>query len=184
MDYEKARALVEPSEGFERAMYLDTKGLVTVGIGCLLAKVADACALPFVRRGTTAAATKDEIAVAYNRVSVAPKGLIAKSYRNLTNIELPDEEVLGLFRRKVDEFSAQLEAVYPGFSTFPDPAQAAIFDLAYSMGTHKLLTEWPNLNGAIARGDWTTAADHCHRAGAQESRNALTRDLFLAAAVA
>jgi GH24 family phage-related lysozyme (muramidase) len=68
IDYAHAMVLLVPSEGYVEHMYLDTKGLVTVGIGNMLPSVAAAQALPFVNRSTGNRATADEIAADYASV--------------------------------------------------------------------------------------------------------------------
>ena len=77
---------------------------------------------------------------------------------------------------------------YPGlrrllvhFDGYPLSAQRALVDIAYTVGLEDL-ARFRNLIGACERGDFATAAEHCHRRAARQIRNAATQALFLEAA--
>jgi GH24 family phage-related lysozyme (muramidase) len=183
VDYTLARLLLEPSEGNVSHMYLDTKGLVTVGIGNMLPSAAAAQALPFIDRDTRNRATAAQIATDFASVESQPDSKASKYYRQFTKLDLPSVDVDSLFRARVDEFVGQLKAAYPQFDSYPAGAKLALLDLVFNMGIGKLKshTEWPKLNAAIAKQDWITAASECNRPDANARRNAETKAYFIAA---
>ncbi len=182
MDYDRAQALIGPFEGRFSHMYLDVNGFCTVGVGNLLPDEHAACALLFVHRDSTAEATDAEIVVAFHRVAAAKKGLRASAYRDLTSIDLRDGDIDRLFRRRVDEFVAQLSKVFPEYGTFPVEAQMAILDMAFNLGSHALATKWPRLSYAIQTRNWIEAAENSHRPQSHDNRNEAIHALFIAAA--
>jgi GH24 family phage-related lysozyme (muramidase) len=186
IDYALARLLLEPSEGNVSHMYLDTKGLVTVGIGNMLPSAAAAQALPFVSRTTGNQATAAEIAADFASVEAQPDSKNASYYRQFTKLDLPNVNIDSLFRSRIDEFVKQLKSAYPEFDSFPSEAKLALLDLAFNMGIGRLKSaaEWPKLNAAIAKRDWSTAAAECNRPQANGRRNAETKAAFTAAAKA
>ena len=182
MDYETARDFIGPFEGNISHMYLDTEGLVTVGIGNMLPNAQAACALAFVNRTTAAPATIAEIVADFERVTLQKKGMRASSYRAFTELDMSPAQIDTLFNRRVDEFVGQLQTHYVGFSRFPPSAQLAILDMAFNLGASAVKKRWPKLNQAIDRGDWAAAAVECVRPGANPARNEGTIDLFRKAA--
>jgi len=78
-------------------------------------------------------------------------------------------------------FEASLAAVLPNWSTYPAPAQAALFDMAFNLGLGGLM-KFHQLLAAVDGGQWSVAAAQCHRQGIAEIRNQQTAALFLQAA--
>jgi GH24 family phage-related lysozyme (muramidase) len=179
--FDEIKLLTGPFEGNISHMYVDTIGYVTVGIGNMLPDVTAAQRLAFVNRTTKNAATAAEISVDFATVSKQPKGKAARWYRPFTNLDLPDVEVNRLFQKRVQEFQVQLGKVYPRYDSYPDPAQLAMLDMAFNLGTSALKNKWPKLNEAIEKQDWKTAADQSNRPDASAVRNAATKALFLKA---
>lgn len=168
-------------EGRIAHMYLDTKGLVTVGVGKMLRNEAAAMKLPFLRRADGGRATPSEIVTDFRAVLAQPKGRLAGSYRAFTRLELGNQAIDDLLRVTVDGFEADLRARLPGYDAAPAPAKAALLDMAYNLGTDGLLL-FAKLKAAVARGDWPRAAAESHRNGPSQERNDWTRGQFLAAA--
>ncbi len=168
-------------EGRIAHMYLDTKGLVTVGVGKMLRSEAAALKLPFVRRGDGVRASPAEITADFRAVLAQPKGKLAGSYRKFTALDLTDVAVDELLKITVDGFEADLRARLPGYANAPAAAKAALLDMAYNLGTDGLLL-YRNLKAAVVQGDWQRAAAESHRNGPSQERNDWTRAQFLAAA--
>lgn len=162
-------------------MYLDTVGLVTVGIGNMLPNASVASVLAFVKRTTRARATPSEIQGDFVSVSKQPKGMAATWYRQFTTLDLPEVEVNNLFQKRIQEFQLQLFRAYPRYDSYPAPAQLAMLDMAFNLGTGALKNRWPRLNDAIDQLDWKTAAEQCLRPTANAIRNAGTKGLFVSA---
>jgi GH24 family phage-related lysozyme (muramidase) len=181
VDYNVAKLLLVPSEGNVPHMYLDTKGLVTVGIGNMLPSVAAAQMLNFIDRATTAKATADAIKADYEAVTKQPDSKVASYYRPFTKLDLPNVDIDVLFRARVDEFVGQLKKVYPAFDSFPPSAQLALLDMGFNLGTGGLQKKFPKMNAAIAKLDWAAAGTECNRPDVNQARNDATRALFTAA---
>jgi GH24 family phage-related lysozyme (muramidase) len=178
--------------GFEGSvpwMYLDTAANVTVGVGNLLANVAEAQALAFVVRpadgsdpAQAPAATPDQIETDFNAVSAQPKGQNFHYYQQFTALVLPDAAIQALLLNRVQGFVAQLTGAFLEFNAYPAPACAAIFDMAFNLGLGGLLRGFPHFTQAVRSQDWATAAAQCTRGGIQPSRNAWTAAQFQLAA--
>jgi hypothetical protein len=67
------------------------------------------------------------------------KGLDAKRYENLTECRLSAESVDDLLLSDIDAFAKNLTARLPAWRRYPEPAQQALFDMAYNLGVGGLL---------------------------------------------
>ena len=170
-------------EGHIRHMYLDKKGLVTVGIGNLLRSPDAARKLPFIDVTTGRPATPDQITAAFEQVAARKVGLSADRYAPATTLRLPAATVRQLaVDRVAQEFLPALRRQFRGFDGYPEGAQKALVDLIYSLGARGL-ADFKKLHAACEAGDWTRAAGECSRSSARAERNQWTRALFLEAAV-
>lgn len=190
-DDAELRREIEHNEGRIPYMYVDIAGYVTVGIGQKLATAADAQPLPFAVDGSRPItfASREAIAAAWRRVHARP-GLGIAEYRAIGGLVLADVDIDALFRTRVRSFVADLSGTFHDFDTFPYPAQKALVDLAFNVGS-VTSTNFPNLVRAARRRDWRTAAAESHRtakvpnpARAFADRNEYTRQLFISAAAA
>jgi GH24 family phage-related lysozyme (muramidase) len=161
-------------------MYLDTKGLVTVGVGKMLPNVAAAQELDFVRRTDGNAASADEISIDFNTVSAQVKGKIASTYKKYTSLDLTDEAIGALLKVVVEGFEEDLSQSFAGYDSYPLPVKQALLDMVYNLGLEGLL-KFKKLKASVEAGDWATAAAQSHRNGPSDERNDWTRDMFLAA---
>lgn len=122
-------------EGNVPFMYLDTKGLVTVGIGNLLRTVQDAIQLPFVNQSTNEEASSDEIAAAFEAVTRKQAGMPWPKYKLSPSLELPIDTCRELaLRRLKTEFIPALRRAFPLFDDYPVPARHFMIDMAYNGG--------------------------------------------------
>ena len=97
-------------EGDIEHMYLDTVGVVTVGVGAALFAASDATALAFVVRAGGAAATAAQITTDYDEVKKQTKGQIASTYKQYTKCDLPQAKRDELLLAKIRGFDARLKA--------------------------------------------------------------------------
>jgi len=180
---------LEAYEGRVSWMYLDsaTPANVTVGVGCLLASVDDACALPFRIVGFPAA--REAIAAEFLRVSSMPGGLRAKAYRKDMFLQNADIDALAFQRMR--NMLADLPAIFPGFEAFPLGVRQALLDLGWNcgLGAYPGLRGWSKLIAASnsVPPDWSTAAIECRTANpnkspSREKRNNWRSQCFLDAA--
>lgn len=167
-------------EGRVPHMYLDTVGLVTVGVGKMLPDAASAQKLPFLRRVDKQPASAIEIAADFHAVRSQPKGLLAGAYKKFTQLELSNAAIDDLLKVTVARFEAELRQRLPAYAGCPAPAKAALLDMAYNLGVDGLL-KFNRLKAAVAAGNWVQAAAECRRNGPSPERNEWTRQQFLAA---
>lgn len=177
-------------EGAVPWQYLDTAGLVTVGIGNLLKTPEAATALPFLNQAANRLATPQEIERRWRAVGAMEPSKPAGYYRMRSpEIELDMTAVENLAIARLEtEFLPALRRRFAGFDGFPDPAQAAILDMAFNLGmgnpqAEKLrgLAAYRKFQAAVDRRDWLGAAAECGRGGRPE-RTAWTRGKFEEAA--
>lgn len=177
-------------EGRVNWMYLDVKGLVTTGIGCLLKTPEQALALPWRKRSTGALATHTEIVEEWNRIKAAT-WLAEAGFRaagdNVARLYLRDEAVDALMIERLDKSEAWLRRIFPNWDTFPADAQLGILSMAWAMGAD-FPTDWPKFTAAARAGNWWICADECKMREEGNAgivpRNLADRALFLCAAVA
>jgi GH24 family phage-related lysozyme (muramidase) len=171
---------VQGFEGRVRHMYKCTGGEVTIGFGHAIENPADAPGLTLWIDGRPA--TGDEILADYARVSAVEKGPQATFFANLTKCRMADPDIDALLVADVTRFEALLAAAFPDWNSYPEPAQEALFDMAYNLGISGLQKKFPSMMAAVHAGKWDDAAAQCHRTGIGEPRNQQTAALFLQAA--
>lgn len=182
MNFQNALAYFTAHEGKVEHMYLDSRGLVTVGIGRMLPTPAAAQELPFVLRGTSAPASANIIALEWQAVLAQERDRLASYYRQCTVLDLPGAAMDADFARSVTSFSAVLRRHFPKFDSFPDPAQLGLLDMVYSEGEGVLFLPRPPGSphfcaGALSE-DWLLCAQECRRGGVSDARNADCAALF------
>lgn len=171
---------IVPFEGSVPWMYLDTKGIVTVGVGCVLGGPGEATNLPFVGRGSSKLQFKSRVESDYVRVRASKDG-IGKSaawFASVTSSRLQEGDIRSLFDKRVDAFVRIIARSLPSFVSFPLPAQVALLDMAFNLGGYALVSKWPRLMDACTRQDWQAAQHDCVRTGVQPERNMTTVGLF------
>lgn len=181
-DHTQLKQMLIGGEGTLPHMYLDTVGLVTVGVGHMIPNAEVAQALSFVVRADGSAATPDQIAADYANVSRQQKGLLAARYRQLTTLDMTDAAIQDLLSADIASVEAGVRSRFAGYDGYPEPAQDALLDMAFNLGVAGLASHFPRLKAAAEAGDWTTCAAQCHRNGISEERNDKTKALFESAA--
>jgi GH24 family phage-related lysozyme (muramidase) len=174
---------LEAHEGFTTWLYCDVRGLVTVGIGNLVASPQACAELPFQRHDGTGA-TLDEKCDAWMRVHNAfDKSKAAIYYQAFSDVRLTEDFVRSLVSQRLErEFLPGIVRLCPRFETFPLPARRALVDMAYNLGVGGL-GMFSHMLAACNAGDWEMAANQCHRSTCRESRNAWTAQMFIDADV-
>jgi GH24 family phage-related lysozyme (muramidase) len=169
-------------EGKFRHLYLDTKGLPTIGIGNLVATAEAAVALPFVVMPDGRAAVEEEKRQSWKVVKAMPGSMRARAYESASNLRLTEKAVDALVvERLTGEFLPGLRDLYPKFDTFPMQAKQSFVDLAYNCGLGGL-AKFSQLRNAALLQDWVSASKRCHRSSSREDRNVWCASMFMYAA--
>ncbi|MEY4575922.1 MAG: hypothetical protein RL701_625 [Pseudomonadota bacterium] len=135
LDYEELLADLLIWESFVPYMYVDSVGVVTVGIGNALRKVDAAKKLPFVDVATGAPATEAQIEADFLRVSQIPMNQYHTKYRVRPGIEVAETFARDLAMKRLrKEFVPAARNKFLDFDRFPKPAQRLIVDMTYNGG--------------------------------------------------
>lgn len=163
-----------PLESRVPFMYLDSKSLVTTGIGNLLdADSAEhfgtnpqiqpfAFDLGWFDKDSAVAASKAEIAQEYQTVKFS--GTANKPLRPdreaITRLRIADAAIDQLVMTKLQEMEGVLQQrqEFANLQFWPADAQLGLFSMSWAMGPK---FSFPNFQTAAAAGDWATMASEC-----------------------
>lgn len=179
---------IEFNEKFEdriEYMYLDIKGLVTIGVGNLidvekasdtknLKKVMeDLVKLPFVYklglRVTNASqkASPADIEADWKMVKDRQEWANLKDrltkFAGITTLKLEDKAINELALKKADAMEKELKT-HPAFQHFdkwPADAQLGLLSMAWALGASKIRGGWPNFKAACGKQDFDAAVKSC-----------------------
>ena len=159
----------ETFEGYVEYMYVDVKGLVTIGFGNLIDPISYALALPFVRRAGGALATPAEITAEWNMIKDADNKLQLKTkkytaYTFLTKLILKPAAILDLCGQRLRANEVELKKIreFQTFDGWPADAQLALHSMAWAMGpAFAAGGQWPRFRAACDRMDFVDAAQNC-----------------------
>ena len=190
-----------PADGGGAFAYLDSKGLVTMGVGEHLS-VAD-----FARVGGWSIgdrfATPEELGAAYAALVElgkqyqdehpgAPLPYAAEHYAKFTVPRLPVAVCMQRCKdRLAGEFLPAIDkALGMSHNYLPVQACRVLVDLCWNAGAHGFAAEWPHLLRCLSQYDYLGAADECitvnagetHEDAAKRPRNVWRRDLMLSCA--
>ena len=184
---------IRAHEGEVPYMYLDTKGLVTVGIGNLIDPVASAIALPFQTKsqnklGAPAGrpATPSEIEVEWHHIKHHTKCLAMAKYGHTlcapeTNLELSQSSRDKLFWDKSDSNESVLHETFRDYDAWPADAQLGLMALAWGLGPG-FPAHWNKFTAACKARDFATAAAESHISSWNADRNGASQRFFRNAA--
>lgn len=148
-----------PLEGVVPWMYLDIRGLVTVGLGCLIDPLPLAIPLQWHWADFGAVARVDAIDAEWHRVKsrteIAKLGHLAAL--RYTELRLSDDGIRALAMRRFDENAAVLSRRFD-LASWPADAQLAVCSMAWAMGPS---FQFPKFEAACARKDFDAAALEC-----------------------
>lgn len=153
-------------------MYLDIKGLVTVGVGNLIDSsdnklidpVSPALAVPFEYDGQPGSkATSVDIRAAWNTVKARNdlKTRGASAFKSLTNLRITSTSTQVLVNQKLLDNEIFLKRNYfSQFDSWPADAQLGVLSMAWAMGAG-FPAKYPKFTTACQSEDWDTAATQC-----------------------
>ena len=162
-------------------MYLDIKGLVTIGIGNLidvehaadkknLEKIMkELVTLPFVyKKGQGDAgkpATKADIEAEWKKVKgrqeLAKEKLSYLKFAAITTLELQHIDHLVFKTANTMETELKMDPAFQGFDRWPADAQLGLLSMSWAVGTTKLKANWPHLKTACKQPDFNKVLKHC-----------------------
>ncbi len=148
-------------EGYVHWMYLDIKGLVTIGIGNLIDPEELTTGLPFVDKTTGAPAGRAEILDEWRRLK-ANLELAQRGHRAceaVTRLRLSDDAIANLVRKRLAGNEEVLKRSFPAWDDWPADGQLGVLSLAWAVGA-AFSPKWPKFTAACHRGDWLGAAEH------------------------
>lgn len=167
-------------EGKVNHFYLDTKGIVTIGIGCALT-LNDALDLSLLNKESLIEATRDEIKKDFTNTQLNSKGRVAEYYGRGLVTYLPEFIIDQLFYKKLHDFEARLSSVFSNYLNFSDNVQFALLDMAFNLGVSGILNEFPDFTESVRDQNWLGAARECVRLDVSLSRNDWTQRMLLSA---
>lgn len=100
----------------------------------------------------------------------------------MTQLDLPSDKVERLFNRDFLEFVRLVEGKFPDLASYPPPAQLGLLDMAFSMGTWRMMNLFTQFSGAVKVRNWKKAAEGSSRGKVGSTRNDKIRGLFAKAA--
>ena len=192
-DQKRFRAHIDKFEDLTTYMYLDRKGVVTVGLGHRIPNVDAVKAITFLHRGKTTIADNAQKMRNYNLVLNSGRtGDAATEFKSLTNIDLDLTANESLFNNDVAEFQRLLRhpIYFPDFETYPAGAQLGMLVIAYTMGVAGFFKDYTDFREALKYRNWLTVADESGRKvisdihgnpGTMEERNTVVKGWFLEA---
>ncbi|MGD9536649.1 MAG: hypothetical protein AB7P52_13475 [Alphaproteobacteria bacterium] len=181
------RRMIRRHEGYSRHMYLDSVGVVTVGIRFSLRKPTEVKHADYTHRWRyqkTGRLADDRIATEgwHNLFRYAAGGRSASSYKNYTEVELSDSTTNIALDRRLREGHRKLRHAFGRadivFDDLPQSVQVALFDMGYNLGWAYINGVWKKLKRALQERDWVEAARESHRRQVSVQRNAETAQLI------
>lgn len=189
LDLNKVFEAIFSGEGYVDYMYLDTsekndKSKVTVGYGIMISSESAAAKIQFHINGKPA--TQSQIKQAWNQVYKSVSGINGYKhtyFKSMTTVRITQEVAKDLTMNHIKNDLSKAQRAFPGFDTYPIPAQEAILDLAYNIGFEKEgIDGFHNFNRHIKNRDFASAAAESNRYQLADSRNKHVKDLLLLAA--
>jgi len=166
-------------EGIKPSPYTDSKGILTIGVGNNVSNQKNFVALELTNTTTHEKLTTDEKTALYDKITSEIQSNTFNE-KNYTNIQMPIGQMYDKFDSQLNQSVNELEKKFPEFDTLPVPAQQALIDMQFNMGTPTFSeSTWPKLFDAVSEQDWTTAAKESNRKDVQPSRNNWTRQQFM-----
>jgi GH24 family phage-related lysozyme (muramidase) len=127
-------AFSKPLEGCVPSLYADVKGLLTVGIGCLVDPISLALPLPWVMPDGSPA-SEAEITKQWHVVkSQANPRLHWRFAAGLSTMRLTDEGVLDVAKHRLEQNEAVLRKYFHGWDEMPADAQLCCLSMAWAVG--------------------------------------------------
>jgi GH24 family phage-related lysozyme (muramidase) len=164
--------------------YLDSRGLCTFGIGCMVPNVASFLTHPwFDLRGVPPVPSYAYEDLMFEGQTAPPRA--AEHYQRKTTLRLSVDYCRQLCRDRLEhEFLPHIVAAcdvpnkQSAWFGLPLDARRVLVDCAWTTGAAGFAHEWPKLIAACKAGDWDAAAGQCTSSGMGEGRKSWRLALF------
>lgn len=167
-------------EGFKQHFYLDSKGILTIGIGQNVSDFNDFEKLNIMDKRTGNTLTINQKHELYSKIMQEVSENTFKE-KNHSNLEISKNDIYNQFNTMLEKSYKELEQKMAKFNDFPTPVKQALIDMQFNMGNKKFSTKnWPKLFEAINNHDWQTAAKEARqRIDVQKTRQDWTYKMFM-----
>jgi GH24 family phage-related lysozyme (muramidase) len=148
-------------EGYVQWMYLDIKGLVTVGVGNLIDPEPSALSLPF-KDASGQPANKTQISAEWRKLKAMPE-LAKKGHlacKAITELRLTNADIDALVLQRLGANEVGLQKRFPNWQQWPADAQLGVLSMAWAMGSG-FPVKWPKFSAACDAGNWLEASAQC-----------------------
>jgi GH24 family phage-related lysozyme (muramidase) len=168
--------LTRKFEGVIPHFYLDIKGLVTIGYGCLMEPEFRAATLPMYTPGGIPA-TPSEVVQDWRRVKLA-RHLAAQGWKaaaKVAQLRMTDLSMERLMEDRATTLEHHLRKAYPQWDSLPPEAQLAILLMGWAIGSD-LAKKFPRFTNAVNGGNWHEAVRQCKIKGEETNRGLKPRN--------
>jgi len=190
LNYLKLWQQLKQHEGCINHMYLDSVGIVTVGVGHAIFNHNMLDGIKFIYKHNGQLACSADVKAEYNYIKTyADKNYNAKAFDKLTKLELAPNQSDKLFAADlnqaiyaVNNYLTRLKSLQ--FFTIPQPAMHAMVSMTFNMGHTKFLggNKWPKFKAALKKRDWQECAIQTNYRGPSKQRIADLKECFMHAA--
>ena len=167
-------------EGLKLNFYLDSKGILTVGIGQNVNNFNDFKNLNIINKQTGNTLNSNQKTDLNSQImqDISNNTFTEKNYSNL---EISKNDIYNQFNTMLEKSYNELEQKIDNFDKFPTSVKQALVDMQFNMGNKKFSEDtWPKLFKAIDNRDWQTAGKEAsQRKDVQKSRREWTYKMFM-----
>lgn len=178
--YKDIIAILSEHEGRVNHFYLDSVGLVTIGVGFMVPDEHSSMELTMVRPDGIIPLDID-LALEWQRINSMQLGMPASAYKAATKLIMTDAAIDAELIRRIQAFEANLRNRFPAYDLFPAPAKTALLDMIYNLGPAGLLKGYPMMCSFVDSRLWAEVAAESHREGIGRDRNQHIYNLFIQA---
>ncbi|MBI1326030.1 MAG: hypothetical protein GC136_00135 [Alphaproteobacteria bacterium] len=185
--------LLESTKHFEKLIthpYKDSRGNITIGYGALIPTEESFMDLPLkiqqnIRMDSVRAASAEEKQQAFRtlqRYQTNFKDRSASYYKpdrwknNFVPIDIAEGDAENIMQQRARMHGRELQRKVPDLYSHPIPAQEALFDMEYNMGSKFNRDRWCGLFSGLDQRDYGKMARESHRNSGDVERNKWTED--------
>ncbi len=167
-------------EGIKQHFYLDSKNILTVGIGQNISELNKFKELNILDTQTGNVLDEPQKEQLYSQIMQEISDNTFKE-KNYSDLEISKNDIYNQFNTMLEKSYNELEQKIENFNDFPISVKRALVDMQFNMGNKKFSdNNWPKLFQAIDNRDWRTAGKEARqRKDVQKSRREWTYKMFI-----